>query len=316
MEGNNNLNNANGFQNPTENNIQPNQMNITNDVPVTTQVPAMEPNVNMEPANGNQDNNTTNKKKNSVAIVVGLVVFGLAIAALVFFLLTNANKKDNEDNDTNKEPDTNNKVEEVVWNGVYESEQGTVYLYQLNDEELSYSMLLDGSSISGTADIDGNTAEGEIFDTYSFVLNGNNLDFTTTSEDVTADTFTKTKEYTTTDYFSDNFGDPKYLESDINGVFGDEAIVIKIYQQSEDSAYITILKDYSIYGKGIDIVNGELVLEDEFFGDMEKINATIKDNQLVITASSTDSGSLLNEVSGTYTKTGSYTMEDIISNEN
>ena len=331
MEG-NNLNNMNVENN--SNNIQPsvvnNQPTVETVTPMETQVPMapvqpvapaapMAPTAqpvvenNTTPNIGTNPNNQDNGKKKSpiLFIILGLVLVAV-IGAVVFFLLTNKDKEENKDADKKPEEQENKPTVDLNWNGVYENEHGTISLYEINNDELIYQLVIDDTYMDGTAYIDGNTAEDKIFDTYTFVLNGNTLEFTTDDEQFISGTFTKVKDYTKEDYYTDNIGDASYLETGINGVYENNGITITVYQTKDDHATIIIAKAYSVYNVDADVVNGAILYQDEFFDDINSISASIADDTLVITASSTDVESLLNEVSGTYTRTKTLTIDDII----
>ena len=337
MEG-NNLNNMNVENN--SNNIQPsvvnNQPTVETVTPMETQVPMapVEPQVpvaptatptptaqpvvenNTTPNIGINPNNQDNGKKKSpiLFIILGLVLVAV-IGAVVFFLLTNKDKEENKEADKKPEEQENKPTVELNWSGVYENEHGTIKLYQTADDELNYDMVIDETFINGTADIDGNTAEGEIFETYTFVLDGDSLEFTTTAEEITNGTFTKVKDYTKEDYYTDNIGDASYLETGINGVYENNGITITVYQIANDEAIITIEKEYSVFQRNVPVDNGAILYLDEFLDDNESITASFENDTLEMVCSSTELDSLLNEASGTYTKTKTLTIDDIINLE-
>ena len=290
-------------------------------VPAAPVQPTQQP-LNNVPSGNLQDGVESNmpnnkKKKPMLLIILGIVVLAAIIVAVVL-LLTNKDKDKNKDNDKKEEvkeevKEENNPTTEVSWNGVYENEQGTIRLFELEDGELVFDANVDGSFISGTADIEGNKAEGEIFDTYTFVLNGDALEFSSSDEEITGGTFTKVKDYSKEDYYADNYGDASFLETGLNGVFESNGISITIYQTKADKANIIITKEYSTYQGEVDVVNGAILYQDEFFDDIDTISASITGDTLVITAASTDQESLLNEVSGSYPRTKTLTVEDILS---
>ncbi len=283
----------------------------------------MNENNNMNPTQFNSNQNVypqnNNPKKESPAIAIAIItIILLAIAAIVIVLFLNKdNKKEQKSNTNTQQNNTNtnnsNKSEIAIkWNGIYENNGDTIILYQYNEKELNYLMNINNHNFSGHADIDKNIATGEIFDTYTFTLNENSIEFTTTNKEINPGTFQKTKEYSKEDFFHDNFGDDKYLSGTINGIFEKDNITIKIYQSKEDKAYIIINSSNYAFSRDISIVNGTLVLEGEFLGDSEKINVTFTNDGLTITASSSKSDSILNKASGTYKKIKPYTMDEII----
>lgn len=275
----------------------------TTNVPFTTATTQ-----NMET---NNLNNGNKKNKTGLFIILSLIA-AVVIGVVIFFLLINKDESETKPEDKEPQKQENNPVVQVAWNGIYENESGKIILYKLVDNKLSFSLDIDDYSSNGTAEINGNSAEGEIFDTYTFVLNGDSLEFTTTDPEANGGTFTKTKDYTKEDYYTDNIGNVNYLENGLNGVFESNDVSITIYQTKEDRANLLIVKGSSSYQREVDIVNGRISYEDEFFEDIDSISASITEDTLTITASSTDSESLLNKVSGTYTRTKTLAIDDIL----
>ena len=254
----------------------------------------------------------------------------------------NNTNKNNQNNNNNNESNTNNNIENkpnnntentnnnqnnaqqenntnqtcttpTTWNGVYTNGEHSVTLYQNEPNEITYSVKIDTHFITGIADkIVGNKASGEIFETHTFELCNDTLTFTTTDEDIPTTVFTKSKDYTQTDFFTDTYGDPSLLNTEINGIFKKGTTTLKIFQTSATSASITIIDNNSYFGKTLNITNNMLSYEDDFFDELQKIDITINGNTLTLTASSSDQESYLNSYSGTYTKESSYTMEQII----
>ena len=328
MEG-NNFNNMNVENN--QDNIQPNvgnnQPQVEPVIQVTPQTPAAPTAIPSTTAQlGNENNTTPNtgitpnnqdngKKKNPILfIILGLVLVAV-IGIVVFFLLTNNDKEENKDTDKKTEEQENKPTAELNWSGVYENDNGYITIYQLDNEEFEFNAMIGSNSISGVAQIDGNTAEAEIFDSYTFVLNENSVEFSSTDEDIETNSYPKVKDYTKEDYFTDNYGNITLLENGLNGVFEKDELTITIYQTSEESANITISKNNYYFQRNIEIIDGKLVHEDNFFDDVETINATITNDTLTITASSSDPESILNEISGSYTLTKKVTIDDILNQE-
>lgn len=137
MEG-NNLNNMNGLQNPNEVNVQNNTVNIepntanvqqNNATPITpVQQPSIptQPNIQPQTTPVTPTNTPNNgKKNNSVAIVAGLVLFGLIIAVIVFLVLSkdddkNTSNDDNANNNTNSGANNSTATKDaILLEGVY-----------------------------------------------------------------------------------------------------------------------------------------------------------------------------------------------------
>ena len=226
----------------------------------------------------------------------------------------NTESTNNNQNNEQQENNTNQTcATPTTWNGVYTNGEHSVTLYQNEPNEITYSVKIGTHFITGIADeITGNKASGEIFETHTFELCNDILTFTTTDEDIPTTVFTKSKDYTQTDFFTDTYGDPTFLNTEINGIFKKGTTTLKLFQTSATSASVTIIDNNSYFGKTLNITNNTLSYEDDFFDEIQKIDITINGNTLTLTASSTDQESYLNSYSGTYTKESSYTMEQII----
>ena len=101
----------------------------------------------------------------------------------------------------------------------------------------------------------------------------------------------------------------------MNGIFKNGKFTIKLFQTEKNKGRIYIKSNegsQTTYKRDFDILNGKIYINNGFFSDIEKIDGEIKDSTLTITASHTNSNNILNKISGTYTKTGSYTIAEIL----
>lgn len=271
--------------------------------------------------------NEPQKKNNGgiIAIVIAFIAL-LSVGAFLLFKKDNepTNNKKTETKEENKKEETNKPEEdkkeddkkeepsiEKVWSGIYSNDNSTLKIYQVDSNEIRFDIEGD-SYISGSATINGNKATGEIFSTYSFELNDKTISFTTDDEDIANATFTKTNDYSKEDFYKDNIGDPTLVSSNINGIFENNGITIKIYQISETEASILINSDNSYFSRDIEIKDNKLILNDTFLDDVETMEATITNGVLTIEGSSTDKDSILNKIKGSYNKTKVYSIDDII----
>lgn len=291
-------------------------------IPQNTQPMNNTPNIQYNNQTGYNTNNNipnNNKKKSKLPIIIGILLVVIIAAVAVFLLMRKDDKKtekkepEKQENNTNTNQNTNTNTNITTnWSGVYENSDGTITIYQDSNEKLHYEVSLNSGSAFGSAKISGNKAEGKIFGTYTFVLDGTQIQFTTTDEDLKAGTFTKKSEYSKENYYEDNFGDSSYLNTNVNGVFQNDNTTIKIYQTEESKAMITITNNNHVYSTPITINNGSLVLDEESFGETEKINITISSDSITVVASSSDTSKILNRISGSYKKTKPYTIDDIL----
>lgn len=266
--------------------------------------------------NNNMMNNNVEKKSKMPIIILLLVLIAAIAAGVIFFFVTKDNKndkpKETEKTESNKQP-----VVQSDWNGIYENNGNTIKFYQPKENKIFFILEINGSFICNQAKVSGNTItfEEESFGEktkYTFTLNGENVEFTSTSDYLGNGTYTKRQDYGTEDYFKDVVGDPSYLSSKFNGVYKKDNYSITMYQIKEDTVEIVIQKGTSFSSRSLPIVNDSLVYEDEFLGEIERINISVNGNELTVTASSDDQDSLLNSINGTYTKEKDYTIDDIL----
>ncbi len=254
-----------------------------------------------------------NKKK-----VLWLIVILLGVCVIAFGVYAGfkdglfGGKSGEVSNNDNKNNNTKTEDKEIAFNGVYEYEGTTIKLYQTDKKTLYYDISYDegAGSITSNAKISGKSASDEMFDTnYKFTITETGLEFTSNSEDLKSGTYTKKTDYTVSDYFTDNYGDVKYLNNKYNGeyTFGD----IKAYMYQSDEEEVRL---YLYGGPGMSDLRYEIgkdgVLTCEHFDD--KYEVTLGDNSFTLKVVEGESS----EFAGTYTKVKTMTMEDIIANLN
>ena len=203
----------------------------------------------------------------------------------------------------------------ISWSGIYTNGSDSVKIYQIDKNKMYFDINTEESRVYTTATIDGNTAKGKIYATYTFKLIGEKLKVETTDEYMLDATYTRTGDYTKEYIYSDNYGDPKYLNSQINGVFYSEKrdATVTVYQINENEAYLHIQVGENDYIKTATVVDGTIDFYEELADKTITINITFEDDLLELKVKDTDRGSFLKRINGKYTKTKSLTMEDIIS---
>lgn len=274
--------------------------------------------INQVQTNNVQDynlQNNENKNKGRKFWILLLIIVVAVVVGVLFYLNRDFNNDSDGDDNLVENPNDegNNKI---LWNGIYENGEDVVYVYQLSENEISFDANINEGYISGTAKIKGNVASGEIFETYTLELKNKKLVFSSSDSEIESAVYTRVKDYSKDDYYKNNYGDPKYLESEFNGVFEKDSTTITIYQLEEDRVEMVIVDGISYYSTALEIKDDQLFHESEFFDEISKINAYIEDGKLNLTSSSTDKSDVLNRISGVYSKVKDYTMDDIINNDN
>lgn len=264
------------------------------------------------PTNNVQTTNLQNNKNKRKKFWILLLIIVVAVVVGVFLYLNRDSNNDSDGDDNLVENPNDEGSNKILWNGIYENGEDVVYVFQLSENEISFDANINQGYISGTAKIKGNVATGEIFETYTLELKNGKLVFSSSDSEIESATYTRVKDYSKDDYYKNNYGDPKYLESEFNGVFEKDSTTITIYQLEEDRVEMVIVDGISYYSTALEIKDDQLFHESEFFGEFSKINAYMEDGKLNITASSTDKSDVLNRISGVYSKVKDYTMDDIM----
>ena len=266
----------------------------------------MEQLLSTTPVGNIQTNINHPKKKKNKFLIIFILLIILFIGGLGGYLLLNKN----DDNNENK----NIMSAEVSWSGIYTNGNDSVKIYQIDKNKMYFDINTEESRVYTTATIDGNTAKGKIYAIYTFKLVGEKLKVETTDEYMLDATYTRTGDYTKEDIYRDNYGEPEYLDSKINGVFYSEKrdCTITIYQISEKEAYLHIKVGENDYIKTVTVVDGTIDFYEELADKTITIYITFEDDILELKVKDTDRSSFLKRINGKYDKTKSLTMEDII----
>ena len=240
-------------------------------------------------------------KKGSVLLII------IGVLVIVFGLVNPINLGKKENNQTNSNNKNNEEKKEDVpttsFNGIYIKGKTSMKLFVKNNK--LYFNIVNGNDgvASGDADISGNTAEGSIIDSnYKFTSNNNNIILETNNSSIESGEYTKNKEYTINDYYTDNYGDINYSTSEINGLYEQNNNKLYIYQiNSTTISFIAevgnnhISSDCQKDAKGIYVTS---IFDNTY-------NIKIDKDTVLVTSTE-------KEFNGQYTKKQSLTIEEII----
>ena len=238
-------------------------------------------------------------KKNSILVIllgVLLIVFGFVNP---FNLGTEEKSKDSNDAKKDVQP----VVQTKNFDGVYKKDNIVLKIYTL-DNKIKYNILANDSyKVEGEADITNDTATGTIFEkNYTFKLNGNNITLETNDAGLDSGEYIKEKNYTSNDYYTDHYGDPKFLTSEINGIYEQENNKLYVYQKDDNKiVFLAELNNNTISAEPELDGNGNYtatIFENTYSLKYENKNITVTSTEEVF--------------SGVYTKKQPLTVEDII----
>lgn len=255
----------------------------------------------------NHSNNIgqSNKSKKGVLVIILLIVALLGGLGCYFFIF-------NKDNSNNNEV-----INKDVISGIYYDINGDskLYVYQLNEDEIYFYSKIGIGNSSSKLDIEGNVATDGWSERYRLTFLSGQIKYEDIEDNETI-IFDKNKEYALKEYYSDFYGDANYLTTQFNGEFKNDNTTIKIFQidEAEVRFEMTSINGGSVLTSSyvMEIKNNELTYESDSFGDIKKTNIKFVGDKLIFNFTSTDVENKMNELSGEYSKTKSYTMNDII----
>lgn len=223
---------------------------------------------------------------------------------------TNTNNHSNYNNDSNT---SNNKGLKTngTFSGIFQKDNIKIIIYQHKTEKIHYRIIntSTGRQYIGKANLANQKAIGTINYSYTFTLNNNGINLSTTDPNrEISGSYIKTNHYTSRDYYSDYIGELKYENSIYNGIFTSDKGTIKLYQANNKETVIKMIINNKTYNQTLNINNGKLEHEDS----NGKISISISGHNLSVTSSSPSAIHPLFSSTGTYQKMKPYTIEEII----
>lgn len=261
------------------------------------------------------DNMNENNKKVSPVLILLVSILVLAVCGFCVwkFVLDKSNTNNSNGNNTNTtpspKPEETNALEK--YNGVYESEFGTIKLYASNNKTLMFTFVgVEDNIVSGWFERDGNEIKSEIMDEIITVkLESNNIIIESNTDEVKSGTYTKIAEYTLDEYYAETYGDPKFLETNYNGKYTNGSEYIYVYQSEDDEVIISGLLTDNLINMDLEIINEGYAKTDLFD---ETYEITLEDETLTLTV--TENGETTYE--NTFKREKTLTKKDIIENIN
>ena len=269
-----------------------------------------------------EKNDTKNeKKKNIIFYAIYAIVLIFVIACIVFFLLTEMNKKSDSDNtkkpgtdqventeqndqdgtttpEDNQQPETPiETVDLASWNGVYTLGKTKITINQSGLDLVTVSIVdEDGALTAFDTEVESdnkiNYADDFFGEETSVVIEktDNGIKITSSSSDSNSSLNKISGSYTKT-VFTPYGWSGNYVNGDIT---------IIINEIDKDYVSCSVIKGMSVASFTIDKVSAtELTYEDKI--DQELVTITKTDNGINVTASAADKDSILSGINGTYT---------------
>ena len=269
---------------------------------------------------------TEPKKKSKVGLIIGLIIVLCLIGVGIFFLLTkndlinkNSDKEDTkteEKKEKDKDNDKETKTEEksTQYNGVYKKDKAQISIYCYKNNECAIDLEDDEYSSTDIIEIkNGKAKKGD----FSYTFENNSVTINVDAKKSDDDNYDKTvlngeykkdSEYTASDYFKNNYGDPSLVSSKYNGLYELDNKKMIIFQISEEKARVYIGGEFSIFDIEFNI-QSDGSLQTDFFDNQYKV--TVENDKATFTTIQTDEEK---EHDGTYTKTKTLTIEEILEN--
>ncbi len=239
-------------------------------------------------------------KTKLITIIILIVLSIIFICASLIMLFTG--KKQNNDSKDNKEI-----KKEIHYNGIFDKEGAIIATYLYNGR-LIYSFNIGIYVDEGETDLKDNEAtiklaEGDI----SFKYNYDGIKVSSTIEDFKNGQYSYKEEYTLDNYYKDHYGDSKYLNDPISGIYKNESNKIQILKKS---AYIIIV--YIESNGSLDEYELALTSENEYHIAFSSLNITIKVDGKTIYVDMNTPNPDDSKYTGTYTKIKDLKLESMM----
>ena len=256
------------------------------------------------------------KKKGKAGIIVLILIILVLIGVGGWFLFTKVLDKEEkkEDTKTEEKKKEDKKGEEKKedkkldssYNGIYEKDGIQLSIFTIDGKiEFFYE---GATSVSSYAELKGNVAK-EDYGKRTFTFKDGEVVVEDSNDEYNiAGTYKKVKDYTIEDYYEYTIGDPKVFNSKYNGKYTSDKYTMYIYQIGDDKCRVTINGDFGVFDIEFDIKEDGSLYE-TFFDDEYSI--TFDGDKAIFKTVKTDDENK-KEKDGTYTKTGSVTMEEAI----
>ena len=265
------MNNNQENQNPTVNEeIQPQvtveQTSIT--TPPVEETPVVTP----EPP----------KKNNLFIPIIIILVLLLGVGAFLFFGTDIFKSKSKANNEENTETPTTEDLA-IKYEGIYAAENDKLYIRKVNETTINYVVadsFFGTAKVSKDSAVDNKLSKDEYFE-FKLVDDGIEVIYhADENTEILADTglYKKVSSYSKENLYKEAVGDPKYLETNYNGVYKYNDNEYYVYQISDKEVMVKSSPDVTdpyfidaLFEETVNETNGETYFVSKSFFDEDKI---------------------------------------------
>ena len=226
--------------------------NINNKVEETkNEEPVIIKEIPMEETKSNNNNN----KLSFIIMIIGII---MALLGIILLIIPNLGEETLTAND---------------FNGIYKNDNGEALLYSKDGKTVHVSIELEDYSFTHQSEVKDNKLNLEAENKKTIVSLDKNKKTVSIKSDIKElnnMTFKKEKEYSKEQFFNNNYGNSKYLDSKYNGIYKKDNSEIKMYQQYDDTVRVYISKENSS-------IDTEFLIKDEntIISELEEIEYKI-----------------------------------------
>ncbi len=247
-----------------------------------------------------------------VILIVGVV--------LVLFGLYYSNNNEYNNVPIIPTPTPTNDPNEIVevdslepYSGIFSSENGDIYLYQVNDSLLLFAIKKD---VYGKAEISNGEAKGLIIENgtetnYIIKKIDSSIQITTDGTTINSGNYQKKENISIVKYYEYLFGNRKYFVSSYNGIYDNNGIKMYMFQIDDKHVEVLIDSDENSMKNVFEIIDNNVL---NASNSEEIYTLTINANEIIWETASYESDSVDNIYNGKFTKDKKITMEDVLLN--
>lgn len=251
-----------------------------------------------------------NSKRNIAIVMIIMGMLMVATGVVLTFVddnksLDSGNNSNNENGTGNENANNNDNTKSnsintlLSYSGVYSNGNNSLTLYLATADYAYMTTTSDEGVIMISLELDDN---GNLVYTDSFSFDDEEIEIKISKVDNGISVVASSSDATSSYNSMSGTYVKKEFEATWSGYYKNGDIDLIIDEYTSDAVQIFIQKDFSSFSLVADgYTDTTIDYSDEFFDDVDEINIEKTDTGLVVTASSSDSESLLNEISGNYT---------------
>lgn len=204
---------------------------------------------------------------------------------------------------------------EIRYNGIYELDNAKIKTY-LKDDIIYYAVKNETIENNGSNDLNKKKNIIKIdalSDDAKLTFKNDKVVIKTSNEYFKSGDYEYSKPYSNEEFYNDFYGDKKYANSEINGVYVNGDVKVYVYQKRDKTIRLFYAKDYKTKEGACDF---EIDLDEngvyhlDFFESV--LDITFEDNTMTIYAETEDEDLAI--LDGTYKKDSDLKLDDIIKN--